>query len=202
MGYSSRGRPHRTLTAAQQRRLLELTDTAADYRDHVLFAFALGTGLRRAELLALELGDVFDGERRALEQFELRVFKRCTDSPAPQDVFPPVELRRKLERFSRWKKRRGQSTAASAPLFMARDGRLSARGVAYVFAKWRAAAGLPPATTFHVLRHTFCQNVYEGSNGDIRLVMRVARHADIATSSIYAQPSAERIAQATRELPC
>ena len=202
MGYSSRGRPHRTLTGSQQRRLLELTDTAADYRDHMLFSFALGTGLRRSELLALELGDVFDGERHAREQFELRVFKRCTESPAPQDVFPPVELRRKLERFVRWKRRRKQSTAASAPLFCARDGRLSARGLAYVFARWRAAAGLPQAVSLHTLRHTFCQNVYERSGGDIRLVMRLARHADISTSSIYAQPSAEKIAQATRELPC
>lgn len=37
----------------------------AGYRDHVIFAVALGAGLREHELLALDVGDVFDEDGRA-----------------------------------------------------------------------------------------------------------------------------------------
>ena len=54
--------PPRTLTEVEQRRLLKATgEHKAGFRDHVLFSLALGTGLREHELLALDVGDVFDG---------------------------------------------------------------------------------------------------------------------------------------------
>ena len=48
-----------TLTSQEQRELLEITarDPKA-LRDHMMLAFALGTGLRLHELLALDVGDV------------------------------------------------------------------------------------------------------------------------------------------------
>jgi integrase len=50
-----------TLTEREQRALLKVTgEHRAGYRDHMLYAMALGTGLREHELLALDMGDVFD----------------------------------------------------------------------------------------------------------------------------------------------
>jgi hypothetical protein len=37
---------------------------------------------------------------------------------------------------------------------------------------------------------------------DIRLVQRFARHVNIHTTTIYAQPSEEDLMRAVRELPC
>jgi integrase len=59
-------RTPRTLTEREQRTLLKVTgEHRAGYRDHLLYAMALGTGLREHELIALSLGDVFrDGKPR------------------------------------------------------------------------------------------------------------------------------------------
>ena len=58
--YADGARTPRTLTEREQRALLKVTgEHRAGYRDHVLYAMALGTGLREHELIALDVGDVF-----------------------------------------------------------------------------------------------------------------------------------------------
>ena len=59
-------RTPRTLTEREQRALLKVTgEHRAGYRDHMLYAMALGTGLREHEFIALSVGDVFrDGRPR------------------------------------------------------------------------------------------------------------------------------------------
>jgi integrase/recombinase XerC len=47
----------------------------AGFRDHVLYAMALGTGLCAHELVALDVGDVFDDAGRVRCRVRLRVFK-------------------------------------------------------------------------------------------------------------------------------
>ena len=46
-----------TLTAAEQSRILE--PTASHPRDHTVISVALGTGLRLAEIVGLDVGDVY-----------------------------------------------------------------------------------------------------------------------------------------------
>jgi integrase len=50
-----------TLTTDEQ--ALILRATAGKLRDHVIFSLALGTGLRLAEIVGLDVGDVFSPER-------------------------------------------------------------------------------------------------------------------------------------------
>jgi len=51
----------RTLTDQEQRLLLQTTgEHRSGFRDHVIIATALATGLRSHELLALDVGDVLD----------------------------------------------------------------------------------------------------------------------------------------------
>jgi integrase len=52
------------LTTAEQRLILRAT--AGNVRDHLIFSMALGTGLRLAEVVGLNVGDVFtpDGTPR------------------------------------------------------------------------------------------------------------------------------------------
>ena len=73
--YADATRTPRTLTEREQRALLKVTgEHRAGYRDHVLYAMALGTGLREHELIALSVGDVFrDGSPR--RRLLLSVFK-------------------------------------------------------------------------------------------------------------------------------
>ena len=54
-----------TLTTAEQAAILAAT--AVHRRDHVIYSLALGTGLRLAEIVGLNVGDVFavDGSPRS-----------------------------------------------------------------------------------------------------------------------------------------
>ena len=116
-------KPPRTLTDLEQRLLLKVTGEHRDgFRDHVIISFALGTGLREHELLALDLGDVFDDAGCAKRRITLRVFKRSADEPAVQEVVLPDLVRAKLEKLRAWKKREGESLAPDAPLFVSRIG--------------------------------------------------------------------------------
>src|SRR5690349_21181752 len=80
-------RPLRTLTEREVALLLRTTGQhAAGWRDHVIMSIALGTGLREHEILALDIGDVFDEGGRAKRHVRLRVFKRASDDPPPQEI--------------------------------------------------------------------------------------------------------------------
>lgn len=204
MSYAERTRkPPRTLTEAEQARLLKTTGEHRDgFRDHVLFSLALGTGLRESELVALDVGDVSPDGKKVRRRVALRVFKRAADDPAPQEVFLPDGVFYKLEKYLRWKEARGESLAADAPLFVSRNHRrLSARMLRETFRVWQERAGFDRRHNFHALRHTCCTNAYRRTR-DIRLVQRIARHKNIQTTTLYAIPSDEDLLQAVRELPC
>lgn len=201
--------PPRTMTADEQKALLKTTgDHKAGFRDHMLFAIALGTGLREHEILALNVGDVFapaapgSKSRKARPRIELRVFKRSNKKADEQAVFLPDALRYKLEKFYRMLlAERGELTDDS-PLFVSREGgRLSQRMARHAFGEWQKKAGFAKHYRFHHLRHTALTNLYR-ITGDIRLVQRQARHASITSTTIYAAPADEDVRLAVANLPC
>jgi len=196
-------KPPRTLTDLEQKLLLKVTGEHRDgFRDHVIISLALGTGLREHELLALDMGDVFDDEGRAKRRVTLRVFKRSADEPAIQEVVLPDLVRAKLEKLRSWKRHQGESLAPDAPVFVSRLGkRLSSRQLRENFATWQERAGFERHLSFHSLRHTACSTLYRRTK-DIRMTQRFARHKSILTTSIYAHPSDEDLVRAVRDLPC
>src|SRR5262245_21718476 len=65
--------PHlspQTLTQAEQRSILRAT--AKNPRDHLIYSLALGTGLRLAEIVGLNVGDVYTTEGRPRNRVRLR----------------------------------------------------------------------------------------------------------------------------------
>jgi integrase len=83
--------PHlspQTLSEAEQRRLRRAT--AGHPRDHLVFSLALGTGLRLAEIVGLDVGDVFfpDGAPRGRVRLRREIAKRHRAG----DVFLPDAL--------------------------------------------------------------------------------------------------------------
>ncbi len=195
--------PPRTMTEGEQRALLKTTgDHARGFRDHVIFSVALGTALREHEILALDMGDVFGPDGKPRRRVQLRVFKRSNDDDSMQEVILPDNLRAKLDKFTGWKKRRGESLDADAPLFVSRNSnRLSSRQLRHLFHQWQARAGFERRLSFHATRHTALTTVYRKSR-DIRLTQRVARHKSISSTIRYAGPSDEDVLRAVRDLPC
>jgi integrase/recombinase XerC len=176
------------LTDDEQKALLRVTGAhAKGFRDHVLFAMALGTALREHELLALNVGDVLlDGKAR--RRVTLRTFKRCGNDPdETQEVMLNDTLRAKVEKLV--KLRGGLAVTPESPLFVSREGnRLSSRQARTAFTEWQKRAGFERHVHFHALRHSACGNVY-AQGKDIRLTQRFARHKSVVTTAIYTHPS-------------
>ena len=196
-------RPPKTLTELEQRLLLKASgEHAAGWRDHVILCLALGTGLREHEIVALDVGDVFNDEGKARRRIQLRVFKRSSHETEGQEVVLPDGVRAKLDKLYRRKKRGGESVAGDAPVFVSRKGnRLSTRQLRHAFKVWQERAGFERSFNFHAMRHTACSNLYRRTR-DIRLTQRFARHRSILTTSIYAHPSDEDLVRSVRDLPC
>ena len=187
-----------TLTRDEQRRLLDATASDPEaFRDHMILAAALGTGLRLHELLALNVGDVtMDGKPRS------RVRLRVAKGGRKADIFLPRRLQTKLRRFLVWKARGGESLEPGAPLFISNLGRrLSKRRAQQVFANWQERAGLDQRHTFHALRHTSVNAVYRAT-GDLLLAQRFARHSSLLVTSIYLHPADEDLARSVQRLRC
>ena len=74
-----------TLTADEQRLILRAT--AGNVRDHTIISLALGTGLRLAEIVGRDVGDVFapDGTPRV----RVRVRAAIAKGGRAADVFLP-----------------------------------------------------------------------------------------------------------------
>ena len=195
-------RPARTMTDHELAAVLRASGQHRDgWRDHVLISLAVATGLREHELLALDIGDIFDGAGRARRHIILRVFKRSAAEPAPQEVVLSETVRRKLNKLYRLRRSDGE-LAPDEPVFISRRGtRLSARQLRHVFRQWQERAGLDRRFCVHALRHTACSGVYRRTK-DIRLTQRFARHKSITTTSIYTHPTDDELLRAVQELPC
>jgi len=195
-------RAPRTLSEREQRALLAVTGQHKDgFRDHVIFSLALGTALREHELLALDIGDVFD-DGRARRRVQLRVFKRSSDDVGMQEVILPDNTRAKLDKLLAWKRQAGESLGADAPVFVSRKGnRLSTRQLRHAFKQWQARADFDGLFSFHALRHTACTNLYRASR-DIRLTQRFARHKTITSTAIYTHPTDEDLIRSLQQLTC
>jgi site-specific recombinase XerC len=196
-------RPARTLTDNEQRLLLKVTGQRRDgFRDHVIYSVALGSGLREHEILALNVGDVFDDAGHAKRRVRLRVFKRASDDPAPQEVMLPDVVRAKLEKLMAGRRRDGEVTGPDTPIFVSRLGtRLSARQLRHAFGVWQKRCGFDRHFSFHCLRHSSCSGIYRASR-DIRLTQRFARHKSILSTAIYTHPSDEELLRSVQPLIC
>ena len=120
-----------TLTTDEQRLILRAT--VGIFRDHTIISLALGTGLRLAEIVGLDVGDVFapDGTPRV----RVRVRKEIAKGGRAADVFLPDRLVTKLKRFRRWKRERGEDLSPDTALFCNQSGRrISKRRVQFAWA--------------------------------------------------------------------
>ncbi len=194
--------PHlspQTLTLAEQRAILRAT--AGNLRDHLIYSLALGTGLRLAEIVGLNVGDVYLPNSTPRTRIRLR--PELVKGGRAADVFLPDSLVRKLRRFRRHKRRIGHGLAPGDPLFCAQGGkrRISPRRVQFAFRTWQMKAGFDRLYPFHALRHTSVTNVYRASR-DLFLAQRFARHVSPLTTAVYTHPSDQEMWERVRGLSC
>jgi len=145
-------------------------------QDRAMFELLYSSGLRLAELVALDLGD----GRLDLRQGEVTV----TGKGSKSRTVPVGEKARQALRD--WIDLRAQRAApAEKALFIGARGRRIAPSVVGVrLSAWARRRGLAQRVHPHMLRHSFASHVLQSSQ-DLRAVQEMLGHASISTTQIY-----------------
>jgi len=187
-----------TLTESEQRAILRAT--AGNVRDHVIYSLALGTGLRLAEIVGLNVGDVF--APHGTPRSRVRIRPEIAKGGRGGDIFLPDALVPKLRKFRAYKRSRGEGLEAGDALFCNQSRRrISKRRVQFAWRTWQQKAGFDRLYSFHSIRHTSISSVYRLSH-DLFLAQRFARHVSPLTTTVYTHPSDEEMWQRVRGLSC
>ena len=187
-----------TLTHSEQKAILRAT--AGNPRDHLIYSLALGTGLRLAEIVGLNVGDVYIDDRTPRTRLKIR--PEIAKGGRPGDVFLPDALVAKLRKFWGHKARRREGLQPGDPLFCSQSRvRISKRRVQFAFRTWQVKTGFDRLYPFHALRHTAVTNVYRASR-DLFLAQRFARHVSPLTTTVYTHPGDQELYEGIRNLPC
>jgi site-specific recombinase XerC len=177
-----------------------LRATARKPRDHLIYSLALGTGLRLAEIVGLNVGDVYGPDGRPKNRLRLR--SEIAKGGRSGDVFLPDGLVVKLRKFWRHKAIRSEGLRPEDPLFCSQSRRrISPRRVQFAFRTWQQKANFDRLYPFHSLRHTAVTEVYRRSR-DLFLAQRFARHVSPLTTTVYTHPSDEELWRGIRGLRC
>jgi len=174
---AKRGLPKALSVEAAQRLLEGEEGSAADLtRDRAMFELLYSSGLRLAELVAL---DTDDG-RLDLRQAEVTV----TGKGAKTRTVPVGSRAR--EALKQWlDKRSGLAAPGEKALFVgARGRRISPAVVGARLAAWARRRGLAERVHPHMLRHSFASHVLQSSQ-DLRAVQEMLGHASISTTQVY-----------------
>jgi integrase/recombinase XerC len=165
----------RTLDADQVASLLAISgDDPLTLRDRAILELFYSSGLRLAELVGLDLGDVDAADRTV----------RVLGKGAKTRVVPVG--RHALAALGDWLAVRGElARAGETALFVSRrGGRISPRVVQQRVNEWAKRRGAPTRVHPHLLRHSFATHVLESSR-DLRAVQEMLGHASLSTTQVY-----------------
>ena len=164
-----------TLDADQVASLLAISgDDPVTLRDRAILELFYSSGLRLAELVGLNLGDVDAADRTVRV-----VGKGSKARVVPVGKEALTALRDWLA--VRSELARGRETA----IFVGRRGlRISPRMVQKRVNEWAKRQGAPTRVHPHMLRHSFATHVLESSR-NLRAVQEMLGHASLSTTQIY-----------------
>ena len=156
-------------------------------RDRALLELMYACGLRVSEAISLEVGDV------DLEEGLLRARGKGSKERL-------VPIGRQAVSALRAYSQRGRpallGARAESRLFLNRRGTgLTRQGVYKIIQGHARAAGLERRMSPHTLRHSFATHLLAGGC-DLRSLQEMLGHADLATTQIYTQLSADRLKEA------
>ncbi|MDE2440759.1 MAG: tyrosine recombinase XerC [Betaproteobacteria bacterium] len=179
----------KALSVDETARLLEPVeddDTVQAARDLAMFELFYSSGLRLAELVALDC-EVLD---TILHEGEIRVLgKRSKLRLVPVGS-------KACEALAAWGEVRGElALPGEKALFVGvRGARISPRMVEARLARRASQLGLPTHVHPHMLRHSFASHVLQ-SSGDLRAVQEMLGHASIASTQVYTHLDFQHLAK-------
>lgn len=154
--------------------------------DRAMFELFYSSGLRLAELVALDAPDA----RSILKDAEVTVTGKGRKTRTV-----PVGAKA-LDALRTWMEMRPQVACAGQPaLFVgARGERVNPGVVRRRLARWALSAGLGTHVHPHALRHSFASHVLQ-SSGDLRAVQELLGHASISTTQVYTHLDFQHLAK-------
>lgn len=174
-------RPYQVLSEPEIARLLAVDSLE---RDRALVAVLLGAGLRAAEVVALDVGDVHEDQDGEVT-LHVRAGKGRKDRVVPIRLELAQVIRHYLATSSR---RLGDS----GPLFLSHDparrrpdGRLSTRAVGYLVERLCHAARIEAKRISpHSARHTYALRALR-AGANVVAVQKLLGHASVSTTQRY-----------------
>ena len=162
-----------------------MPETPAEVRDLAILELLYSSGLRRAELVSLDLGDV-----RAADALVRVTGKGSRTREVPVG-------RQALLALDAWLQVRPlMARPGCEALFVGvRGDRISDRVLSTRVEQWARQRGLGQHLHPHMLRHSFASHVLQ-SSGDLRAVQEMLGHASIATTQIYTHLDFQYLAKA------
>ncbi|WP_323135117.1 tyrosine recombinase XerC [Methylophaga sp. OBS4] len=175
-----------TLDVDQMNALLERTqaDTFVACRDRAIMELFYSSGLRLAELAALNIRDIDFGDYLVYVTGKGNKSRVC-----------PVGSQA-IKALQNWLEKRDQTGFFDQPaLFITQQGRrLGVRSIQKRLSFWGKKQGISDHVHPHRLRHAFASHMLEAS-GDLRAVQELLGHADIATTQIYTHVDFQHLAK-------
>ena len=163
------------LSVEQATRLVEIpADNTLGQRDRAMLELFYSSGLRLAELVALDVQDV-----------DLRAGSVTVTGKGSKTRIVPVG-RHACAAVTAWLAvRAALARPGEAALFLGRNGRrLGPRAIQQRLRAWAVKQGLSVPFHPHMLRHSFASHVLE-SSGDLRAVQELLGHANLSTTQVY-----------------
>jgi integrase/recombinase XerC len=149
-------------------------------RDTAILEFLYSTGVRIDELVSLQDTDI------DLRSGVVRVIGKGRKERMAILGEPALKAYRDYRRLL-------PVTLSGPSAFLNATGQgLSARAVQQLFKKYLAVAGLDHRLTPHKLRHSFATHMLD-HGADLRGVQELLGHANLSTTQVYTQVSAERL---------
>ena len=156
-----------------------------ELRDQAMFELFYSSGLRLAELAALDLACLHD-----VAEGEIKVFgKRGKERHVPVGG-------KAREAIERWAQQRALvALPEETALFVGQRGaRIHPRVIEERLKQRAFAQGLPVNVHPHMLRHSFASHMLQ-SSGDLRAVQEMLGHASIASTQAYTHLDFQHLAQ-------
>ena len=164
------------------------SDPTLATRDLAMMELFYSSGIRLAELVGLDLGDIdFDEQlvRVTGKGRKQRIIP--VGGPARRAVLAWLALRHEYLP--------GGEEAPPRPLFIGRGGkRLTPRAVQLRVAAWAKQQGLDVNVHPHLFRHSFATHLLESSR-DLRAVQELLGHANLSTTQVYTHVDFQHLAR-------
>jgi integrase/recombinase XerC len=173
------------LDADRMARLLDIKgDGAIVDRDRAMLELLYSSGLRLAELIDLNVGDIDPNDATVQ-----------VTGKGNKDRIVPVG-RKALQALASWHKSRpAMATADEKALFVSNRGqRLSPRSVQARVSYWAKRQGIDSKVYTHLFRHSFATHMLESSH-DLRGVQELLGHTNISTTQVYTHLDFQHLAQ-------